>query len=105
MRSARLLITNHEWAELSSKLSSLLARLDPRDFDSRVIDGLLAYGFCGFGLIDEFIPGTHQTFASVPIIEDASTRFLCAKPIPRDPSFLAKLLGALQDRRIINVFH
>jgi hypothetical protein len=67
-----------------------------RNLDSgadHVTLAVLAFGFSGsVGLSHEFVSGTHQAFASIPIVEDASTRRGCAKSIPGDASLFAELL-------------
>src|ERR1700682_852819 len=77
-----------------------------RNLDSsadHVARAVLAFSFCGsLGLSHEFVPGTHQAFASIPIVEDASTRRDCAKSIPGDASLFAERLGAPQDCCVIN---
>ena len=80
-----------------------------RDLDSsadHVLAAVVASGFCGkIGLFHEFISGTHQAFASTPIVEDASTWCRRTQPIPGDAILLAKLLGAIHDRCVINFCH
>ena len=54
---------------------------------------ILAFGFsCSLGLSHEFVSGTHQAFASIPIVEDASTG-RGSKSIPSDASLFAERLG------------
>ena len=66
---------------------------------------ILAFGFsCSLGLSHEFVSGTHQAFASIPIVEDASTG-RGSKSIPSDASLFAERLGALQDCCVIDFCH
>jgi hypothetical protein len=52
---------------------------------------VLAFGFsASLAVRHEFVSGTHQAFASIPIVEDASTWCGCAKSIPGDASLFAE---------------
>jgi hypothetical protein len=67
---------------------------------------VLAFGFsASLAVSHEFVSGTHQAFASIPIVEDASTRRGYAKSIPGDASLFAERLGPLQDCCVIDFCH
>jgi hypothetical protein len=67
---------------------------------------VLAFGFsASLAVRHEFVSGTHQAFASIPIVEDASTWCGCAKSIPGDASLFAERLGPLQDCCVIDFCH
>jgi hypothetical protein len=73
---------------------------------NHVARAVLAYGFsCSLGLSHEFVSGAHHAFASIPIVEDASTGRGCAKSIPGDASLFAERLGPLQDCCVIDFCH